>query len=287
MKGAAWAFAGLGLTLLGGPAPVHASPAAPPRPDCTVVSGWAQEGPARVFEPDNLFDYMNGNAEGYLLYGFERLDGVTCRQGEERLLIDISQMTNDELAFGMFTANRDTRRPTTTLGMGGQITARKVVFVKDRYYVEITAQSEKDHTSTLTTFATTLEKAIAGRATPPDALGWFPQGGLVPDSVRLVPESVLGVRALPRGYVGRYDVGEAFVVPAASPAVAGEILAKLRARWTPQTPLTVADEAFVAHDAYLGDLVVFRKGARVAGFAKLVAGADGATLAARLAAALP
>ncbi len=267
----------VGATLVGGLAlfvlPADEAATSPPALDCSVVPGWTQEGPARVFEPDNLFDYMDGNAEGYLLYGFERMDGVTCRQGDERLVVDMSQMADHAMAFGIFTANRDTRRPSTDLGMGGQITPRKAVFVKDRYYVEITAQSERDHTPLLTAFAAALEKRIAGRAEPPEALAWFPPQGLVADSVRLVPESVLGVRALPRGYVGRYDVGEAFVVTSGSAAEAGAILAKLRARWTPQSAVPIADEAFAAHDAYLGDLIVFRKGTRVAGFAKLAAGA--------------
>ena len=29
-------------------------------PPCTAVPGWTQQGPARSFAPDNLFDYMNG-----------------------------------------------------------------------------------------------------------------------------------------------------------------------------------------------------------------------------------
>lgn len=36
-----------------------------PAPDCSRGPGWTQSGPARTFEPDTLFDYMNGNSEGY------------------------------------------------------------------------------------------------------------------------------------------------------------------------------------------------------------------------------
>jgi len=44
-------------------------------PDCGLVSGFEQKGPAREFGPDNLYDYMDGNAEGYLIYRFVRLRG--------------------------------------------------------------------------------------------------------------------------------------------------------------------------------------------------------------------
>ena len=44
--------------------------------DCRLVPGWEQEGPARTFVADNLFEYVDGNAEGYLVYGFIRLENV-------------------------------------------------------------------------------------------------------------------------------------------------------------------------------------------------------------------
>ena len=33
-------------------------------PDCSLAPGWKQHGAARIFVADNLFEYMNGNAEG-------------------------------------------------------------------------------------------------------------------------------------------------------------------------------------------------------------------------------
>ena len=45
------------------------------------MPGWTQQGAARSYIADNLFEYMDGNAEGYLLYGFQTMHGVTCEQG--------------------------------------------------------------------------------------------------------------------------------------------------------------------------------------------------------------
>jgi hypothetical protein len=255
--------------------------------DCGVVPGWTQEGPGRAYEPDTLFDYMDGNAEGYIVYRFVHMDGITCRSGDERLVIDASEMADPEHAFGLFSATRDSRLPVEPIGMGGQVTARRAVFAKDRYYVEIAAQSDQGNRRALTALARAIEAKIPGRAAAPDALAWFPAQGRVADSVRLVPESVLGVRALASGYVGLYDFGEAFVVTQPSSEVAEQLMIQLKARWAPVTPESIADEAFRARDPYLGDLLVFRKGPRVAGYAKLTAGFDAATPARRLAAQLP
>jgi len=48
--------------------------------------------------------------------------------------------------------------------------------------------------------------------------------------VRLVPESVLGLRLLKRGYIAQYAYGKAFIVAETSPETAAEVMRKLRAR---------------------------------------------------------
>ena len=122
----------------------------------------------------------------------------------------------------------------------------------------------------------------------PDAVAWFPAEGLEPGSIRLVPESVLGLRMLRSGFMAQYAAGRAFVVPEATPEAAAATMAKLRARFAGAEPATgLGDEAFSAQDQYLGRLVVFRKGARVAGIANVPAGSDPSALAKALLGRLP
>ena len=55
--------------------------------------------------------------------------------------------------------------------------------------------------------------------------------GLEPESIRLVPESVLGLRVLKSGFMAQYAAGRAFVVPEATAEAAAATMAKLRARF--------------------------------------------------------
>jgi len=251
-----------------------AVPAMAQLPDCAAVQGWQQNGDGRSYEPDNLFDYMNGNAEGYNLYRFVGMKGITCKCGEDTIVIDISEMANPEFAYGIFAANRDARQATEKLGTIGQITPRKAVFVKDKYYVELAASPEKDHREALKAFAAIMEKNLQGSSSPPAALSWFPKAGLTPESARLVPESVLGLRILESGYVAQYDVGKAFVVRESSPDEAAQVMAKWKERIGQTTPAELGEEAFTATDRYLDGLYVFRKGPYLAGFANLKPGTD-------------
>jgi hypothetical protein len=217
------------------------------------------------------------------------MKGVTCMSSSgDQLVIDISELGDADHAWGLFVANRDIRTADERLGVAGQVMPRRATFAKDRYYVEIAASPDKDHRAALRAFASALEARISGRATPPDAVDWFPTDGRVAGSTRMVPQSVLGLRLLKAGFVAQYPEGRAFVVTEGGPEAAEDTLRKLRARFPGATALSdLGDGAFSAADAYLGGLLVFRKGAKIAGVANVKAGVDASALARRLAASLP
>lgn len=136
-------------------------------PTCGLVPGWSQKGETRSYESENLFEYMDGNAEGYLIYGFQNMHGVTCEKDGATLVIDISDFGDEDSSYGMFSANRDPRQPGGKIGMGGQIVPRRAVFAKGRYYVEVAANPEGDFTATLGQWTAALEKLVDGSSTPP------------------------------------------------------------------------------------------------------------------------
>jgi Family of unknown function (DUF6599) len=255
--------------------------AAAPQPSCAIVPGWTQAGPARTYTVDNLYEYMDGNSEGYFLYNFQEMRGVTCKQGEITFVLDISDMGDADFAYGMFSSTRDLREPAYPVGAGGQIVPRRLIFAKGQYYVEIAANPEGNHTAALKLFAAALDKSVPGSTTPPAALAWFPKERQV--SLRLIPESVLGLRILKAGYMGQYEFGKAWVV---SDPAAADVMQKLKARFNDVAPSKIADDSFTATDKYLGRLCIFRKGNYVAGYA-ITDSTDPAPLAAQLAAKLP
>ncbi len=225
---------------------------------------------------------MDGNAEGYLIYGFVAMRGVTCTKGGVTFVIDISDMGDADSAYGIFSANRDLRKAASQIGMGGQIVPRRAIFAKGKYYFEIAANPEGDHTAALKEWTAALEKMVEGGTSLPTALAWFPAEKQ--QSLRLVPESVLGIRVLKRGYAALYDFGKAFMVTEASPESAGAVMQKLRERFGETTPAKVGDEAFQVNDKYLGRVCIFRKGRYVGGYANVAEGREPAALASALAA---
>lgn len=256
--------------------------------NCHFVPGWQQSGPARDYVPDNLYDYKDGAAEGYLIYSFARMRGIDCKSGETTLAIDVSDMTDPDLAYGMFSANRDPKEPIAKFGMGGQLLPQSLLFAKGKYFVEIIetdGNPNSNQTETLKAFAAKIEPLLEGRATPPAALQWFSPENQV--SFKLVPESVLGLKILKHGYVAQYEHGQAFVVEEESAQAASETMNKLRARFEGAAPAQIADEAFQVKAPYLDGVCIFRKGRYIGGYANLADGAEAAAHAATLVSRVP
>jgi len=249
-------------------------------PVCSLTPGWTQDGPARYYTSDNLFEYMDGNSEGYFSYNFQDMHGVTCKQGETTFVIDISDMGDADNAYGWFSATRDPRQPSYPVGAGGQIVTRRLIFAKGRYYVEIAANPEGDFTAPLKLWAAALDKLVPGSTAPPPALQWFPTEKQ--QMLKLTPQSVLGLRLLKRGYVAQYDYGKAFVVFEDTPDSASAVMQGLRQRFGNTTPVKLGDDAFQTTDQYLGRLCFVRTGRYIAGYAISAEGMDPVALSAAL-----
>ena len=241
-------------------------------PSCNLAPGWTQDGQPRYYTTDNLYEYMDGNSEGYFSYNFQDMHGITCKRGETTFVIDISDMGDPDNAFGWFSATRDLRQPAYAVGMGGQIVPRRLIFAKGKYYVEIAANPEGDYTAPLQEWTAALEKLIPGSTSPPAALGWFPTEKQ--QTLKLVPESVLGLRVLKRGYVAQYDYGKAFAVLEDTPDSAGVAMRSLRQRFGDATSVKLGDDAFQSSDKYLGRMCFVRTGRYIAGYAITADGMD-------------
>jgi hypothetical protein len=219
---------------------------------------------------------------------FRALLGITCASGANTLDIDVSEMGDADSAYGIFAANLDSSLPIAKIGMGGQVQKQSASFAKGKYYVElveVAANTDSNDTATMQAFVARMLEHLEGRETPPVVLAWFAKENLT--SIQLVPESVLGLRQLKRGYVAKYKQGQAFIVQEDSPEAAEAVLKSLRGRFAGATPVKVGDEAFQATAKYLDAICLFRKGKFIAGFANLPEPQTTAAQAAILAARIP
>jgi hypothetical protein len=189
----------------------------------------------RFFNPENLFEYIDGAADEYLIYGFRKVVTADYAVGPDSssVTVEIYRMENPLLAFGIYAAERSPTEPPAEVGVQGYRGSNVLIFHKGPYYVKITSF---DFANDLGAALLSLGKAMAGRMpgdpAGPGMLRYFPAENRVPYTERFIPAGFLGQSYLRNGYRCDYAVGEgtwqAFLVPCDSGAAALEAFQKYR-----------------------------------------------------------
>jgi hypothetical protein len=149
------------------------------------LNGWSSAPADRdVYDRENLYDYINGGAELFLSYGFDRLASRRyARDGEPDILVDVFDMISSDNAFGVFSHSREVVE--SEYGQGSQYTEGLLLFWKGRYYVSILASPETDASrQTVFDLARIIDDSIASEGPLPGVLDLLPDDGLDERSVR-------------------------------------------------------------------------------------------------------
>lgn len=146
--------------------------------------GWRIEGESKIYTRDNLYEYIDGGAELFLSFGFERMTSrIYVRDDQPDILLDIFDMGSSESAFGVFSHSRE--RLETEYGQGSQSSPGLILFWKDRYYVSLLANPETPESRrALDWIARRIENTIPKTGPLPDILDMLPREGLIESSIR-------------------------------------------------------------------------------------------------------
>ncbi len=152
-------------------------------PASGAVAGWERSGEAKVYVPADLFDYMDGQAELFFVYGFEKLAVQEYQRGQESpIIVEVYQVTSPADAYGLFSFYA--AGEPVDLGAGGAVEpGRLISFWQGRFYVRVFAYGEAEQESLLA-LARQVAAAIPGEGTLPELVTRLPQENLVPGSVR-------------------------------------------------------------------------------------------------------
>ena len=97
----------------------------------------------RFFNRKDIFDYVDGGAEIYLSYDFQKLLVQEYLSGDISILVEIYQMSSCEDAFGLFSLNQEGE--SLTIGQKASYGFGILCFWKDRYFVRIIDMDGKDY----------------------------------------------------------------------------------------------------------------------------------------------
>ncbi len=146
---------------------------------------WTKSGKPEIYDRDNLFDYMDGGAELYLAYDFERLvvqryiSASKSSLSKNSITVEIYQMTSSADAYGLFSFDQVGER--VEIGQKGVYGYGLLKFWKDGFLVRILG-SQDDLRETIFQLAKNIDQKIKTKGEPPRLLSKIPKHDLIPDS---------------------------------------------------------------------------------------------------------
>ena len=190
--------------------------------------------PPELFNPDNLYEKINGQAGLYLSAGFVRLRSQSFGKADNAdLWVDlfVYDMGNLLNAFAVFSMQRRDDGVPVNLGQFSYSVENALFFVHGPYYVEIIASMAKAETSEII-------HAIAGNfirenqveVKPIAELLLFPTHNLIKNSITIIPSNAFGYDGLNRVFTAGYRLGDnqvtAFISHRESPLKAEQLALK-------------------------------------------------------------
>ena len=148
------------------------------------ILGWHVEEKDQIYTSDNLYTFIDGGAELYLAYGFQKLfHRIYIRPGYPDVLVDVYDMGTSANAFGIFMHSR--QKIDTTFGQGSEYVQGFLNFWKNKYFISILALAETPQSKKLIfKLASLIEKQIKNEGEIPPLVKKLPQKGLKPATVR-------------------------------------------------------------------------------------------------------
>jgi hypothetical protein len=158
-------------------------------PDSGSLENWKISQTIKTYNPDSLFDLVDGQAESFFAYGFEKVSvqRYTNEQGIN-LNIEIWQLATSEDAFGLFTFGR-VGSP-ITIGSGGDTDlGRRLSFWQNRYFISINADQSVPG-ETLAEFGQSISGALPAGGERPAVVDRLPPEDLDQQSILFFHEEI-------------------------------------------------------------------------------------------------
>jgi Family of unknown function (DUF6599) len=262
---------------------------------------WRLDGQIKTYSQDDLFTYIDGEAELYFPYGFERLATAfyTKEGGDPQigLAADIYQMGSLLDAFGIYSQYRKPDAEFIPMGGEGFVNPSQLLFYQDRFFVQLSASGTAQlDRSVFESCARAISRALPGPPKKPLELNLLKIPALIPQTERYFPESLLGYSFFRRGLIALASQNgkkfRIFVIIEDSAQSAKIVLDRyVRYLKDSKVPsdriLHLKDGGLFAPDPLHKGLMLTQKGRFIAGAADLENPAQGSTLIEQIMTRLP
>ncbi len=224
--------------------------------DFPEIQGWQRTGETEHYDPETLFEYINGAAESYLASGFEELEVVEYQSGEASVLIELYRHASAADAFGIYAQERPREGPFLDIGYQGYLSGDIFCMLAGSYYIKfIGNRLDTDPALVLENFARNVAARIPDAEEVPAMLQVFPADSLISGSEGYIARNFLGYAFFRGAFTADYPGFHLFVIDAGSSEAAAGMLDHYAQKLNALLPKT-ADKLITLSDPYHGEILI-------------------------------
>jgi len=167
------------------------------------MPGWSRVTEPEHYEADNLWEYINGQADFFIDYGFARVDTAEYRNDQESssVVLEVYLMGRPQEAFGIFAAERTRDDRPLEIGAQAYLGANVLGFWQAEQYVKLTSFDDGPEVERLLVgLAEEISSRIPSQGRDLETLLLFPEEGRIEASERFIPKNFLGQPYLTDSY---------------------------------------------------------------------------------------
>jgi hypothetical protein len=234
------------------------------------VVGWRQSGEIQTFNPETLFEYINGGADLYLTYDFQELKvGEYSNEKKASVIIEVYRHKTPILAFGIYSQERLPDADFLEIGSQGYIETNVLNFLAGSTYVKINSfKTGADDREILMTFAKRISEALGPGGALPSILSSFPEEGKKKHSEKFIAVKFLGYAFLHSAFIVDYEVSgmkfKLFVIQGVERSDCRDMMLKYLQQ-TGNPAKDVVEGHYTLSDPYHGDIGIHWKGRNIWG----------------------
>lgn len=228
------------------------------------LEGWKKPQKLDTYTADNLWDIIDGAADGYLLYDFEEMTmGDYTLDNGLYITLEVYRHQSAEDAFGIYSQERPSKATYIQIGGQGYQEDANLNFFAGKHYIKIRCSGKSElEVNSVRKLGETIAKLAGPDSKLPSQLALFPVEGKIPNSEQYINQNFMGYSFFRNAFIANYIVkGSAFNIFIISGATAQDckdmLQSLLKNNGKEQTNLVPG--IFDIKDKYNGNLKVLWK----------------------------
>lgn len=223
------------------------------------IENFSSDDNVEIFNPDNLFDYINGAADLYLKYEFEELYLKRYKGASNKSIkIEIYKHSSQKTAFGIYSIERPQFSNFINIGYEGYIEEGILIFYIDRYYVKILGYDINDYDKLFYGIGSKVAEKLKSSEIELDLFAYFPKEGRVNKSEKYIHKNFLGYESLGGALISEYDINgeyfELFTIEMDSKEKCRQMIIQYLSEVNFSSPDSAEDSIEIA-DPYNGEII--------------------------------